>query len=470
MSIQETTYTSNSGCDIVATITVPGFNAGTFVIGELQTISYSVHREKAPVRTLGRINPKGFGYGNRTIAGSLIFTVFDKNIVYRILSIIKQGSVLKGDLAVAYSDRMKDFTDPKDFTESYLLDEMPPFDITITFLNEYGGGWAGNGSLRRGSKLVIKGVTVVDEGQVMSIEDLITENTISYMATDIMTLRNQDTDVATIDKPFYRENEYGLMSMITVAGYPLDPPFSPDIKSYEVSVPDDLVSIPTISYWPLDTSYNAVYVPAKSINGTVSERTATISISNSALERAVYNITFVPKSGVATLKSIAFDGKNIENFLTNRFEYDIILPYGTKKVPEITCVPTDPKAVIRPLTYTRCFALPGTSYIEVTSEDGKARNTYTINFAYDVPNNNTDLIAIGLSTGALDPVFNKDVTNYTIPLSAGSLIPYAVAIAYEQVLSKVEIQQAVTLNDDIVITITAQSGDTKTYTIDLVVT
>lgn len=36
------TYTSFSGCDIVCTF-------GTAVIGELQAISYSVTREKAPI-------------------------------------------------------------------------------------------------------------------------------------------------------------------------------------------------------------------------------------------------------------------------------------------------------------------------------------------------------------------------------------------------------------------------------------
>lgn len=41
------TYTTFSGCDIVATF-------GTTVIGELQGITYSVSREKAPVYTMGK--------------------------------------------------------------------------------------------------------------------------------------------------------------------------------------------------------------------------------------------------------------------------------------------------------------------------------------------------------------------------------------------------------------------------------
>lgn len=143
-------YTSFSGTDIVASITFPG-NA-PIVFGELQTITYSIHRDKFPVRTLGRINPKGFAFGGRTIAGSLIFTVFDKHAIL---------SRLSNDLSVT--------------------DELPPFDVTINLTNEYGDA----------SVIRIMGITIIDEGQVMSIEDILTENTMSYMATDIKLLENK---------------------------------------------------------------------------------------------------------------------------------------------------------------------------------------------------------------------------------------------------------------------------------------
>lgn len=173
----EATYTSFSGTDIVAAITIPFFNSSPIVIGELQTISYSIHREVVPVRTLGRINPKGFTSGPRTIAGSLIFTVFDTNLVHRIVEIIKNktydlSDYYDKDLTNLYKDRYRD-----SFVYS-VMDEMPPFDVTISFMNEYGNQ----------SRLVIKGIVIVDEGQVMSIEDMITENTMSYMASDIQVL------------------------------------------------------------------------------------------------------------------------------------------------------------------------------------------------------------------------------------------------------------------------------------------
>ena len=52
------TYSTFSGCDIVAT-----FNGK--VIGELQAITYSISREKSPVYTMGSAEPRSFSRGKR---------------------------------------------------------------------------------------------------------------------------------------------------------------------------------------------------------------------------------------------------------------------------------------------------------------------------------------------------------------------------------------------------------------------
>ncbi len=156
------TYTSFSGCDII----VQAFS-GTKLkkFAELQTISYSVHREKFPVRTLGRVNPKGFTRGSRTIAGSLIFTIFDRNALWDILTTNRN--------------------DPPDTPgHSPLIDQIPPIDITITFQNEMGYMAA----------MRIYGIEIVDEGQTMSIDDIITENVMSYIARDITVMAPSNLD------------------------------------------------------------------------------------------------------------------------------------------------------------------------------------------------------------------------------------------------------------------------------------
>lgn len=157
LKLSDYQYDSFSGADIVAEILLP-MESKPLVLGEIQTISYSIHRENKPVRTIGRVNPLGFVRGPRTIAGSLIFTVFSGYAFYR----LEQYR----DLVQANSSVVQMYP---------LSDMLPPFDIAITFSNEYG----------KFAKMRIYGVTIVDEGGTMSIEDLVTEQTYTYVARGI---------------------------------------------------------------------------------------------------------------------------------------------------------------------------------------------------------------------------------------------------------------------------------------------
>ena len=135
----------------------------TKTLAELQTLSVSTYREKYPVRAISTTYPKGFTRGPRTIAGSMVFTVFDKNVLYELLS-----------------------ADPSEFDADHvfstaIIDQLPPFDITISFANELG----------QLSRMTIYGVEFVSEGQTMSIHDLFIENTYQYVARDIDPMTKQ---------------------------------------------------------------------------------------------------------------------------------------------------------------------------------------------------------------------------------------------------------------------------------------
>ena len=138
----------------------------TKVLAECQSISISTFRKKDEVRACGSVYPKAFTRGPRSIAGSLVFTVFDQNVLWEMMEA-----------------HASDF-DANNAT-SAILDQLPPVDILIAFANEYG-------SL---SRMTIYGVEFVSEGQVMSIEDLLTENTVSYVARDLDPMRAVGTKV-----------------------------------------------------------------------------------------------------------------------------------------------------------------------------------------------------------------------------------------------------------------------------------
>lgn len=174
---------SFAGVDIQATMVLPRIgdetssSDGDFIeLGELQTISYSIHRENTPIRTLGHVNPRGFVKGARTIAGSLIFTVFNEYAFYRIKEFKK--ALLEKNYAP-------------------LADMLPPFDVVLSFFNEYG----------LAAKMKIYGITIVDEGQTMSVDDLITEQTYTYMARGIQPLMHLDPGE---DNNLYTNNQDAL--------------------------------------------------------------------------------------------------------------------------------------------------------------------------------------------------------------------------------------------------------------------
>jgi len=134
----------------------------TVVLGTLQTVSVQTHREKFGVRALGRSYVKGYTRGPRTIAGSMVFTVFNEHALGQLIRAI-------GDPALVGESKL-------DTNLSTLIpDQLPPLDMTLVYANEYG-------ALSRQS---IYGIEFVNDGQTMSIEDLFTEEVMNFVARDV---------------------------------------------------------------------------------------------------------------------------------------------------------------------------------------------------------------------------------------------------------------------------------------------
>lgn len=194
------TYTTFSGCDIVATF-------GSQVIGSLQAITYSVSREKAPVYTMGSAEPRSFSRGKRGIAGTMVFTVFDRDALITALK-AQNGTVRR----IGASNGQQNTSDPMTINEWDQLmsgavsgqgvqaanailqeaepqyaDEIPPFDVTISFANEYG----------QKAVLVIYGVEILNEGTGFSIDSVTTEKATTFVArrVDYMKQINEDGSV-----------------------------------------------------------------------------------------------------------------------------------------------------------------------------------------------------------------------------------------------------------------------------------
>lgn len=215
------TLTSFSGADLIV-------NFGSRVIGELQSISWGIQREKAPVYTLGSPDPRSFSRGKRGIAGSMVFAVFDRDALREELlnaeawnkitplgvfsakgNIIPDRSLsmssaiemsawntasntaaAAGVAAVATGEPGSKYVDVTDTTQGFesihippgfgvitpgnliYIDTIPPFDVTMTFANEYG----------QCAFQKIYDIDVLNEGSGVSVDTIVMERKVTYIA------------------------------------------------------------------------------------------------------------------------------------------------------------------------------------------------------------------------------------------------------------------------------------------------
>ena len=197
-------YNSFSGVDIKGVF-------GSKVIAELQAISYSITREKAPIYTMGSADPRSFSRGKRGIAGTLIFIMFDQDALLSTLGgqAPGLGNRFQSDIddirpnygtvnqntplgSVASSSSVSGVTaaDTVDAQESELTtvgsdqalagawysDQIPPFDVTLAAANEYGAL----------AVMKISGIEILNEGYGVSIDDIVSEKQHTYVARQIL--------------------------------------------------------------------------------------------------------------------------------------------------------------------------------------------------------------------------------------------------------------------------------------------
>lgn len=198
-------YNSFSGVDIKAV-----FN--NVAIGELQAISYSITREKAPIYTMGSADPRSFSRGKRGIAGTLIFVVFDRGALIGtfgafalnpanklnfsadkeelravgtdVTANIAQGIAESRALleAARNESSIQNVGGDQAITAPWYADQIPPFDVTLAAANEYGAL----------AVMRIYQLEILNEGYGVSIDDIVSEQQMTYVARSVVPWQNID--------------------------------------------------------------------------------------------------------------------------------------------------------------------------------------------------------------------------------------------------------------------------------------
>lgn len=182
---------------------------GNLEIGRAQAVSYTSQREVVTNFVLGRSTPISVAKGKVGFGGSMVLLEFHAE---RIRSVLAKGNGVyawKDEAAIAkalekYADKGPDATKTatssdynpdvqvtmvydgmqvaenlKSFTTPWRMDMLPPLDMCIVNLSE--SGW--------GSRMYIIGITFVNEGGSMSIDDINMSTSYTYIATSIIDWR-----------------------------------------------------------------------------------------------------------------------------------------------------------------------------------------------------------------------------------------------------------------------------------------
>jgi len=192
-------YNSFAGADYRACI-------GQYEFAELQAVSYSVTREKAPIYTMGSPDPRAYARNKRGIAGSLIWVNFDRHALLALFykargMFVAQADEIRpqyidtGGVGVSTASNVfnagivRETSVPiganisaldvpvipgalGELAYPWYSDQILPFDITLAASNEYGA--------MAGAKIL--GCEILNEGTGVSIDDTVTETQATFVA------------------------------------------------------------------------------------------------------------------------------------------------------------------------------------------------------------------------------------------------------------------------------------------------
>lgn len=203
-------YDSKSGVEIQAV-----FNDTIF--GDMHMIKFATQRDTANVHVMGSVDPVSVAKGKRSTTGACVFAVFDKD---RLLDAVKSSNVFLTNHELVNYGGQSATVGGKTVTNDYnggnqirvdgtlgadagrsirntssvfdtsnfgknvapmLIDQIPPFDITLVGVSESTG---------QVSRMVIHGVQFNSDQGGSSVDELILQRQVTFLASRVTPWQN----------------------------------------------------------------------------------------------------------------------------------------------------------------------------------------------------------------------------------------------------------------------------------------
>jgi hypothetical protein len=203
-------YATFTGVDVKVSYAI-GYAVGN--LEGMTLISWSIHRGKPDAPRGDEVAPIYRARGKRTIAGSMVFAMFDEHPITAIYppNFFPQDPDFQIDSAVR-----NDIIKP---------DQLPPFDLFVILTNEYGFC----------SILILYGVEIMDDGGSINTNDMVNEEVIQYTAKDIDLLHSVKVGEDGLIDPFALASiqDGKIFERRTqIAGYDSEPAFYAQYDKY----------------------------------------------------------------------------------------------------------------------------------------------------------------------------------------------------------------------------------------------
>ncbi len=190
--------------------------------------------------------------------------------------------------------------------------------------------------------------------------------------------------------------------------------------------------------------------------------------SGSVEEYSIDDLTILgkPFSNDTTAGFIAVDGYMLEPpFDPSVQDYTVELEPGTNVIPDVKVIADDSSSIVNISGVTDIHSddpALRSLIITITAEDGSTGN-YRILFQYRIPGSDASLKILETGEGILEPPFRPDITEYTVALAPGTVLPPVITAIPSDANAIVRITNAVNpmsgLETDRTATVTVRSED-----------
>lgn len=232
--------------------------------------------------------------------------------------------------------------------------------------------------------------------------------------------------------------------------------FNANTFEYDVKLPWGTKVLPVIN--PVPAAYGQVI---EMTEGALEGKTTIKVTSEDETVSETYTINFsVEKSSIATLDNILVDGNDVSGFDPMTFEYTVSLPYGTKLVPAIDFEygKIGGAPIVGQNVEIVDAGLRNGVKINVTSEDGKDKRTYTLRFK--VAQSGKPNVLKSIVAGQTSVSLKEGVFDYEITLPEG--VTELPMLAGEKTYDEQEIRVAILANRYVVTVISNQENVANT--------